>query len=705
MSLDHHSRQQRTRPARTSRTSGPGRYRRPVALVATSVLLALGVQPGAALAEAAPRIDLRVLVLDDGDPGTEAMRAQLRSTGTPHTTVELDAADRPTLDADFLSTTTDGRPHARYQGVVAPDEKLTELAEAERAALTDYRGEFDIPQVNTYVYPSPDVGLNWPEDPGYTGPLDGTGAELTSAGRSGPFGYLKGTVAFDDLDPAVSETYGSLAVPLADQPEGAVYTSLLDAPIPGSDAKGSLVGTYERDGLRDLVLTFSANQHQQHFRQLATGVLDWLTDGVRLGQARNYFALHVDDVFAPDDRWDTEHNCTPGDVDCPDDPAQTPEPIRMTEADAQHAASWQRSNDFTMDMVYNAGSGEQWREEHGGEDKLTDQLLADKGQFRWINHTYTHPYLGCEQDVSVVPWKCATDAAGDTKWVSEATITEEIQQNLDWAKQHGLDVDATELVTGQHSGLRSLPQQPQDNPHLAPALDATGVRSIASDNSRETEQRPVGQAKTLPRHPMNLFYNVGTAAELVDEYNWIYTSEADGGSGICETDPNSTCLPGPLDPETGFEEYIAPMEVRNSLAHATGNDPRPHYIHQSNLAEERLVYPVMTELLDTYRELYASNTPLLSLPQRQLSEETQRRDAWRTAVEAGQITAYRIGGTVTVRADPAAGDLALPATAPNGTTVSGGSADGPLGEAYAGARSGWTTPASAGTPLKLTLGG
>ena len=51
---------------------------------------------------------------------------------------------------------------------------------------------------------------------------------------------------------------------------------------------------------------------------------------------------------------------------------------------------------------------------------------------------------------------------------------------------------------------------------------------------------------------MNIYYNVGTKSEMADEYNWIYTSVANGGSGICENNPLSTCI-APLNTTTGFD--------------------------------------------------------------------------------------------------------------------------------------------------------
>jgi hypothetical protein len=471
--------------------------------------------------------------------------------------------------------------------------------------------------------------------------------------------------------------------------------------VPGGTGRGSLVGEYAHDGRRELVVTFAYNEYQRQFRVLARGIVEWLTDGVHLGRSRNYFAVHVDDVFAPDSRWDTVNNCTPGSFGCGEGGSEGgTEPIRMTAADAEYARQWQRSSGFTLDLVYNAGSGEEWKEANGGTDPLTDQLLADKNAYRWINHTYTHQYLGCVQDTSTVPWSCAKNVDGSTRYLGRAEIAAQIRDNHAWALAHGLPVQRGELVTGEHSGLRTLPQQPDDNPNLAGALADSGVRWIASDNSREPAQRPVGSALTVPRHPMNVYYNVGTAEEMADEYNWVYTSAADGGSGVCEDNATSTCLDEPLDPATGYASHIVPQEARTALVHAIGNDPRPHYAHQSNLAEDRLLYPVLDRVLADYRAVFASDTPLLSPRHSAVGTELKRRAAWQTALANGSVTAYRIGTAVTVTA-PAG--TSIPVTAPEGTTRQLLTGTTVFGSPYAGGRSAWATPAPLETAVELKL--
>ncbi|WP_336318010.1 hypothetical protein [Streptomyces lavendofoliae] len=667
---------------RTSRTT---------ALIMGALLSGLGapVAPAAAAAAPAPRVDLRVLVVTDGGPATAAVTAELDGTGTPYTLVNLTRPDRPVIDPGFLADTVDGRPRARFQAVVLPDDAPFAAGSGEMAALVEYERAFAIPQVDAYTYARPQAGLAYPADGGYAGPVDGLRAEVTAAGKAGPFGYLEGTVPFEDNSPSVAESYAFLSRPAA----GADFTPYVDAPVPGRPGRGVLVGEYRHDGRRELVVTFAYNQHQRQFRLLARGIVDWMTQETRLGTSRHYFAVHVDDVFAADDRWDTALDCTPGDVDCAPGTG-TPDPIRMNEADVRHAAAWSRGRGFTLDMAFNGGGSVEYREEHGGGDPTADRLIAERDAFRWINHTYDHPYLGCEQDVSRVPWTCATGPDGATRYVGRAEIDRQIAGNRAWAERAGLPLRTDELVTGEHSGLGLLPQQPEDNPHLAPSLTGQGIAWLGADNSRDPGQRQVGSALTVARHPINIFYNAGRIAEQVDEYNWIYTGRAQGGSGLCEELATTTCLDEPLDPATGYTGHIVPLETRVALGHVLTGDPRPHFVHQSNLAEDRIGYPVLDGVLTGYDELFAADTPLVNLPMGAIGAELRDRAAWRTAVRAGDVTAYRVGDTVTVEAPP---DVPVAATVPAGTTEGGA----PFGEPYAGTASGRVATGPDGT---LSLG-
>ena len=203
---------------------------------------------------------------------------------------------------------------------------------------------------------------------------------------------------------------------------------------------------------------------------LGHGLVTWLTKGVHLGYWRNWFSLHVDDVLLPDDRWDTAATAPSATTARPSH--HRTRPIRMMPADVDTLVAWQKTNGIKLDVAFNAAGSV----EAGAADPLTARLLARKADLRWLNHTYSHPYLGCVQDFTVVPWRCATEpATGATRYAAQADIAAEITKNLDWARAKGITVDKRELVTGEHSGLRSLPQMPVDNPNLGPALQAAGV--------------------------------------------------------------------------------------------------------------------------------------------------------------------------------------------------------------------------------------
>ena len=73
------------------------------------------------------------------------------------------------------------------------------------------------------------------------------------------------------------------------------------------------------------------------------------------------------------------------------------------------------------------------------------------------------------------------------------------------------------------------------------------IKWIALDASREPNMRYVGAALGVPRHPIDVGYDVNTVAEEVNEFNWFNDSKADGGSGICEGSKVTACIK-PLNP-------------------------------------------------------------------------------------------------------------------------------------------------------------
>ena len=121
--------------------------------------------------------------------------------------------------------------------------------------------------------------------------------------------------------------------------------------------------------------------------------------------------------------------------------------IMMTPADVEALIAWQATR-IKIDMAYNAYPSA--NSEFPGSAALTTSLLGNKVNLRWINHTYDHLYFGCNQFPDP-PYNCTTQPV--TSWVPTATILEDIESNIAWAQANGIDIDATELISGEHSGL------------------------------------------------------------------------------------------------------------------------------------------------------------------------------------------------------------------------------------------------------------
>lgn len=639
----------------------------------------------------ARRVNLNVLVLSAGDVGTDMMKAGLREGGVPFTEINLNAANRTKItDAYLADAASLFVKRGKFQAIITPNEAPSQLSAAEKTALDKYQREFKVRRFSTYIWPTAAVGLNGPT---WSGPFDGFTAQVTAAGKANFFGYLNGPVPFDDNDPAISETYGYLPLPLpADTANKRSFTTLVEVPIPQQSVSGVLLGVWTDNGREEMILTCAMNQYQFQQQALFQGILNWLTYGVHLGTERNYFTMHVDDVFLGDARWSVANNCTVGD-DCP---ASVIEPdVIMTPADVDYAIAWQKANGFTLDMAFN-GAGHVEAVAEFGSFPLGTKLLQNKAQFRWINHTYSHMYLGCIQDFSTIPFHCATDSKGAVIWTSLGDVDAEIDQNIAFATQNALPFTKTELVTGEHSGLRRTPQEPSDNPNLLNAMKSDGILWIGSDNSRESTQRKVNATTTVPRYPMNIYYNTGKKIEAVDEYNYIYNSVADGGSGLCEINPLSTCI-APLSHETGFDGYIVPLEVRIALLHVLSNSPRPHYAHQSNLAEDRILYPVLTKLLSDYKTVFATSAAIVNPTMTQAGTELKNLADW--TANSSKVTAYVQSGQLTLSVSGLS-TVNVPLTVPTGS----GSLPATVVN-YAGYRTGWrSTSLSTNVSLPASVG-
>lgn len=621
-----------------------------------------------------------MLVLDDGSPWAEALQYQLRTEGLPFTRIELQGPGQPSVTPQTLAHQDEAGMHGHFAAIIAPGAASTLLSAAEHQLLNAYQSSFGVRLVETI--PTAELGLGAPAASVYRGRIDGAQATVTSEGMAGAFSYLRGTVPIDpgkDADAALLRN----PVPIADGRS----TPLLTMQIPGTQTQGALIREDVSQGRERLIISFTDNPEDNDVKLLSHGVLRWATRDISVSHFRSWFAVQADDVLLPNSQWSIEGNCEIGRNCPPEIPTSGPDAtVRMVPEDVDHLLEWQRANGIKIDQVLNGAGAAQYAQSHGGTDPLTDRLAENTTELRSINHTFTHAFLGCRQILLPDDWRCV-DVDGTTQWVSLDTISREVVTNQRFMTKMKLaNYSSAELVTGEQSGLRKPPQQPADNPALGEGLTRAGILWLASDASDETVPRRIGSATTVPRLPVDLGYNTPTSRQAVSQYNWRSTSRAAGGSGDCEAASSNDCVV-PLDLDHGFAEIIVPMEADKIFDHMITNDPRPHFVHQSNLTSERLLYPILDEALRRRAATYADSVPLLNPSLTDAGKELVDRQSWEAdqelvdaTVSGGRVRLINQGNT----------SVRVPVSLPEGTnTVSDEFVTGPFGAPYAGQRSAW----------------
>ena len=169
-----------------------------------------------------------------------------------------------------------------------------------------------------------------------------------------------------------------------------------------------------------------------------------------------------------------------------------------------------------------------------------------------------------------MPWKCVT-SGGHLVWAAgRSLIDSQIVKNLAWARQNGIPAESGVLAAGEYSGLKLLPQQPVNNPYLDQAMSPNKIKWVAMDASREPNMRPVGAAFGVPGTPIDVGYDVDTAAAEVNEFDWFKDSRPTGQRD----------LPGQQGDEM---PQAAEPEDRLDLGHRAGTGPD----HLPGPAEQR----------------------------------------------------------------------------------------------------------------------
>ncbi|MEN9576387.1 MAG: hypothetical protein RL514_4242 [Verrucomicrobiota bacterium] len=593
--------------------------------------LTLTGRPAAHAALANSSTDLAVLVVSatTNDAALPAIRQALDFVGTPYT-VHIASAQPGALSADKLANGSRGF----YSAVMLTDSALayspdgviwaSALSAAEWAALNQYEADFAVRQINWSGYPTPDTGFNWP-----TAAFDSTGNAAVgtwSAAAKPSFPYLVTANAF-----AVSNVWTYLATPLDS-----------NTTVWLSDAQGHALIAVKKfaDGREVLSMTFDNAPWLLHSTVLSHGLVTWANKGLFLGERHTYLSAQIDDVFLADEMW----------------PAGE---FRQGAKDWAATITWQKGfntrtlgKNFRYDMAFN-GLGTVAGEYEN--DDLTPYVRTNKAMFKWISHTYTHPYLD------------------DLTYAESLT---EVTKNNQAATGLGLpNFSKANMVTPNISGL--------NNPQFIQAAYDAGIRYLVTDTSIPSH-RPTSpntgipnwvdpRILMIPRHANNLFYNVSTPAEWVSEYNSIYGAYWGRDLSYAEILDNQADL---------------------LLGFLLKGDVSPLMFHQPNLrdyngAGNTLLGDLLNKVADKYEKLY--NFPALSPTMNALGATLAQRMAYNAS---GVVATRNADDTVTLTVSKGA---RIPVTGlVNGGVVSYTGTVAPVitAETYAGQRITYVTLAA-----------
>jgi hypothetical protein len=270
--------------------------------------------------------------------------------------------------------------------------------------------------------------------------LDNTTGTITAAGLAA-MPALTGTIPFDIGTYGVEATATSASfVPWITNTTGVlagVYNH------PNTDAQGNV---------SELLLNFDYNNTSLQWLLLAPELINWVTQDTHLGLYRNYFGQDIDDNFIADNQWSNADQCTPAATNPQDytcsaavlaDSATWPADVQMSATDVANVVTWEQSTGIKLNLAFNGvgactepttpvgysaicnGSitensntftdpGLAIDTGYPDDTGLINALLADKADFNWINHTWSHAFLGCTDFAPQVLTSATPSATGGT---------------------------------------------------------------------------------------------------------------------------------------------------------------------------------------------------------------------------------------------------------------------------------------------------
>jgi hypothetical protein len=538
-------------------------------------------------------VDARVLVItaDGSDPAAAAVESALTRLGTPFDV--HDATHGTRLTADQLASGNHGHYNAVIldRGALLTSGGASAFTNDEWQDLATYEATFGVRRAALYTLP----------DAGYGFASGTTTASGTVNGHCTPAGQT----IFADANCANPIAIVGAVVYTASPADASTVPLLVD------DGGHALAVTRSYpDGREALALTFSQVDGATHTTQLLYGVIRWASHGLFLGERHVYMGVQIDDLFLASLMYDGSGT------------------YRITDADLQSFFDWQQGwRQKAVTAGFRAAFCANGAKATDG-DPLTAKVQAIGAGFAYINHTWDHV---------------------DMTTMDYATAYNEFTQNDQRLMQLGLmPFNVVNAVTPDVSGLA--------NANVLSAAAAAGIKYLVSDTSQPNQNNPKynegypdplqPSILVIPRRPTDLYYNVSTPAQWVNEYNVRKSTTADYNGII---DHVSSTLAG----------YMVHWD----------NDPL--MFHQADLRDYGGGHSILSDLLDAALDKYAAlmTVPVYSPTMDELGRRVAARDSYDAAGASATIAA---DGSVTIH------------VANNATSVPVTGLCTPTAESYAG---------------------
>lgn len=601
------------------------------------------------------RVDMKLLIITaegnaanggNGDPSLDAITFYAKEIGVPYDV--FDASKEQLTQSKLLKANGDGK----YQGIITTEVAVGSTTapfnsyfdEAEWNLLWQYAREFGVRQINLSGFPG-----TFPEDYGLRN-IQGaeSGAERTATLTN------SGKLIFDSLNDNVNIPI-KFAFTYQTQLCGAACTSegITTTPVMIDQGTNNIIGAVtQKDGREILNLTMTHNPFLRHTGLIAYDLINWVTDGVFIGERRMYFSVDVDDHYLESALWNPATNSV-FPVEGPDKRTYriTAEDLFEAKNGVENLRSRFNTQTFNYNQVFNADKADPTAVSNcSANASLSEATLCVKNFFPWISHTFTH----AEMD-----------------FLNYAQARGEFEQNINFAEPRLSTFDRQFLVTGKHSGLGwyriadapagtqcVVDQVPGDpfcqfgleasNTAMLQAAEDLGIKYLAANRGWNTHvaecdscliTHPLNaNIKLVPRWPTNIFFNTTTPAENTSEFNYLY-----GPNGIVK-DGNGTAF---FNTDQTWSQ-ILDFEADVALRHILSSSPYPHYIHQGNLREYQngrsLAYDLSEAVMNEYSQYFS--LPLISQDWNQLTNTLEKRTSFFNAGASGVID--KLDNTVTI---------------------------------------------------------